>query len=176
MGVVLLGYRGSGKTSVGRGVAGRMGLTFIDLDAAVIERAGHSIRDIFQSAGEDGFRDLESAELVRAIDREAVISTGGGVILREANRDALIASPHARIYLRCEPAELHRRIHADPATAANRPALTHLGGGIEEIEALLAMREPLYRRVMTAELDVTRVCVDEVVAEIAQFLADTAGA
>jgi len=170
MGVVLLGYRGSGKTSVGMTLARRRAMPFIDLDAAIMSTAGMTIREIFEKHGEAAFRDLESAELVRAIGLDAVISSGGGVILREQNRIDLNASNHVRVYLRCEPAELHRRIHSDPATAANRPALTHLGGGIEEIQSLLAQREPLYRAVSTAELDVTRLTVDEVVCRIEQLI------
>ena len=170
MGVVLLGYRGSGKTSVGMTLAKRRGMPFIDLDTAIVSTAGMTIREIFAMRGEAAFRDLESAELVRAISLDAVISSGGGVILRDQNRIELNASNHVRIYLRCEPPELHRRIHHDPATAANRPALTHLGGGIEEIQSLLAQREPLYRAVATAELDVTRLNVDEVVDQIERLL------
>jgi shikimate kinase len=73
------------------------------------------------------------------------------------------AADTKRIYLRCDPEELHRRIAADAASSATRPNLTNLGGGVEEIRAVLAEREPVYRAVADAEFDVTRVSVDETV-------------
>jgi shikimate kinase len=78
--------------------------------------------------------------------------------------------PHSRVYLRCEPEVLHRRIHEDPATVASRPPLTDLGGGIEEIRTLMNQREPLYREVMTTELDVTNLEIDEVVVRVAKLV------
>ena len=167
MGIALIGYRGSGKTSVGRRLAERRGFAFVDADAELVRRAGRSIRDIFEQQGEGAFRDLESAVLDDVLKLPAaILSLGGGVILREANRKRLIESGLARVYLRADAQTLHDRIHADPATAANRPALTHLGGGVEEIQTLLAAREPLYREVATHELDVTGLTVDEVVRRL----------
>jgi shikimate kinase len=172
MNVALIGYRGSGKTSVGRRLAERQGIPFVDADEELVRRAGRSIKTIFETSGEAAFRDLESKVLQDLLARrEVVLSLGGGVILREANRERLIDSPFARVYLHASPAVLHGRIHADPNTAANRPALTHLGGGIEEIATLLAAREPLYREVATAELDVSALNVDEVVTQIEKLAA-----
>ncbi|MDB5326016.1 MAG: aroK [Phycisphaerales bacterium] len=167
MGIVLIGYRGSGKTSVGRLLADRRGAAFVDADVVLVARAGRSIREIFEQSGEAAFREMESEVLQDLLDRPGeVISLGGGVILREANRKRLIESGLPRVYLRAGAQTLHDRIHADPATAANRPALTHLGGGVEEIRTLLAAREPLYREVATHELDVTGLSVDEVVSRL----------
>ncbi len=171
MGVVLLGYRGSGKTTVGRKLADRLWCEFVDTDEEVVRRAKKSIKDIFAQDGEAAFRDLESAVLADVLKRGSdVISCGGGIVLREANRAAMLASSHSRVYLRCEPEALHQRIHADPATAQSRPALTALGGGIDEIRSLLEQREPLYREVMTAELEVTNLDVDEVVVRITKLV------
>lgn len=171
MGVVLLGYRGSGKTTVGLKLADRLWCEFVDTDQEIVRRAGKSIKDIFEQDGEPAFRDLESQVLADVLKRESdVISCGGGVILREANRELLKNSGHSRIYLRCEPDVLHQRIHSDHTTAATRPALTNLGGGIEEIRTLMAQREPLYREVMTAELEVTYLDIDEVVVRVTKLV------
>ena len=99
-----------------------------------------------------------------------MISLGGGVILRPANRDALAKSESVRVYLKADAQTLHARVHADPATAANRPALTSLGGDAREIAALLAEREPLYRASATHELDVASRGVDEVVGELEKIV------
>jgi shikimate kinase len=174
MGIVLLGYRGSGKSAVGYRLAARLRLPFIDTDQEVMQTAGATIADIFTRAGEGRFRTMESAALAQALAPspsrpDGIIATGGGIVLAEVNLFALKASRFARIYLRCEPEELLRRIEADPASAAARPNLT-AAGGIAEIRQLLAVREPYYKEVMTAELDVTRLDVDEAVAAILQMI------
>jgi shikimate kinase len=173
MSIILIGYRGSGKTTVGRQLAGRLGYSFVDSDERIVLAEGKTIKDIFEQEGEKRFRDLET-EIVQALAgaENQVISLGGGAILREQNRRAIQAGESIIIYLRAEAEELHRRIHTDIATAANRPHLTHLGGGIEEIRSVLAQREPIYRQVMTAEVDVTRASVEEVVTAILKLLKD----
>lgn len=138
----LIGYRGSGKTSVGAAVAARLSRAFIDADAVLEAVAGMTIRDIFATEGEGGFRDRESATLRDlATGEPAVIATGGGVVLREANRDLLRATGFV-VWLRASADVLWHRILSDPTTAARRPDLA--GGGRAEVEALLAAREPLY--------------------------------
>ena len=171
MNVVLLGYRGSGKTSAGRVLADRTGRTFVDADVELVRTVGRSIKDIFETDGEAVFRDFESVVLLNLLKLDnAVLALGGGVILRPANRDALLAADAVRVYLRADAATLHARIHADPATAANRPALTPLGGDVREIESLLATREPLYRDVATHTLDVSGLCVDDVAEQIRRMI------
>lgn len=141
----LVGYRGSGKTTVGRALADRLGWAFLDADAVLEGRAGKTIRDIFAADGEAAFRDLESlvlADLVKHAD--TVVATGGGVVLREANRQ-LLTSHGFVAWLTADAPTLWTRIQGDPTTADRRPALA--GGGFEEVERLLAVREPLYRGV-----------------------------
>jgi shikimate kinase len=172
MSVILLGYRGCGKTTVGKRLADRMWTKFVDTDALVVQAAGKSIAEIFESDGEKYFRDLEAGAVHRAIEskEDRVISLGGGAVLREETRKLLLACPSKRLYLRCEPQELWRRIQADPQSAANRPSLTEHGGGLEEVIELLKVREPLYRQVATAELDVTNLDIDETMKYMARMV------
>jgi shikimate kinase len=139
----LIGYRGSGKTTVGKIVADRLGWSFVDADAVLEEHHGRTVRDIFAAEGEPGFRDKEAEVLADLCTRtNTVIATGGGIVLREANRRLL--KQHGTVaWLTADPATLLARIHADPTTAERRPNLA--GGGLAEIEQLLAVREPLYR-------------------------------
>ena len=169
MSVFLIGYRGSGKTTTGQKLADRLWQAFIDTDQQIVKRAGKTIREIFEQQGEQAFRDLESA-VIRDVAARAdhVIALGGGALQREENR-ARVAG-HKVVYLRCQPEELLRRIQSDPATAADRPHLTHLGGGLEEIRSLLEAREPIYRSAMTAELDVTHLTPEEAVVYIARMI------
>jgi shikimate kinase len=170
MSIVLVGYRGSGKTSVGRRLADRMWWKFADSDEKIVERAGKSIKDIFEQDGEPHFRQIE-ADVVRelCILPDYVISLGGGAVLREENRQIMRQGDNKVVYLRCEPDVLYQRIHADPETAANRPNLT-AAGGVDEVKTLLAVREPLYRQVATAELDVTNLSVDEAMKYVARLV------
>ncbi|MDB5357403.1 MAG: shikimate kinase [Phycisphaerales bacterium] len=171
MGIGLIGYRGCGKTTVGRKLADRLWQECADTDELIVRRAGKSIKEIFDSDGEAVFRDIESAVVEEVSGHgDLVISLGGGALDREANRAAFTKGGHKLIYLKCEPAELLRRIGADPQSAECRPNLTSLGGGIEEIKALLARREPAWRSVMTAELDVTSLTPEEAVVYIVRLL------
>ncbi|HLL91242.1 MAG TPA: shikimate kinase [Tepidisphaeraceae bacterium] len=170
MSIFLIGYRGSGKTSVGKRLADRLWQSFVDADAEVVKRANMTIRQIFEQCGEPHFRDLESqvvADLAKL--QEHVVALGGGAVLREQNRQAIQGGGHKVIYLKCDPAELHKRIQADTATAETRPALTTLGGGVEEVEKLLAEREPIYRQMATAELDVTNLTPEEAVVRVVRL-------
>ena len=171
MSIVLIGYRGCGKTTVGRKLADRLWQTFVDTDELVVRKAVKSIKEIFEQDGEAAFRDIES-QVVRdvALLEDHVIALGGGSLGREENRRAVKGAGHKLIYLKCDPEELHRRIHADPQTADARPSLTALGGGIEEIRTILAEREPVYRGAMTAELDVTHLSPEDAVVYIVRLL------
>jgi shikimate kinase len=171
MKIVLIGYRGSGKTSIGRKLADRLWYKFVDVDDLIVAKAGKSIREIFAQDGEPKFRDIETEALREVLARDDhVIGLGGGTLGREANRTMLRESGARVIYLRCEPEVLLKRVQADPKSAENRPNLTSLGGGIEEIRQVLAAREPIYREVKQVELDVTRLSVDEAVAYIGRML------
>lgn len=168
MSLVLIGYRGSGKTTIGRGLATCLGRPFIDADELIVARASKSIREIFEQDGESAFRRYETEVLAESISRHGhVLSFGGGVIESEANRQLLRSADHVIVYLRCDPQELLRRIERDAQSVQMRPPLTALGGGIDEIRNVLARREPIYRSLMTAELDVTHLRPQEAITHIA---------
>jgi shikimate kinase len=142
--ILLTGYRCTGKTTTGRLLAARLGWDFADVDDLIESTAGKSIADIFAAEGEAGFRDRESAALAELCRRsDCVIATGGGAVLREANREAL-RDAGLVVWLTAAPETLWQRLQADPSTAARRPNLT-ASGGLDEVRNLLAAREPLYR-------------------------------
>jgi shikimate kinase len=171
MSIVLIGYRGSGKTTVGRLLGQKLGKPFVDADELIVARTGKTIAEIFANGGEQAFRDLESkvvAEIAGHADH--VIALGGGALGREKNRDAIKAARHMIVYLRCVPEELLRRIEADRETAKTRPALTPLGGSVEEIRQLLASREPIWLEMTTHQLDVTRLSPEQATLELMKIL------
>src|SRR5687767_4563801 len=169
MSIVLIGYRGCGKTSIGRKLADRLWQPFVDTDDLVVKKAGKSIKDIFEQDGEPKFRQLEVEVIKDAAKlQEHVIALGGGGATRSENVKVLRDAGHKLIYLRCEPHELHRRIQADPNSASTRPNLT-AGGGVEEIRAVMTEREPAYRAAAQAELDVTHLSVDEALVYVTRL-------
>lgn len=171
MSIALIGYRGSGKTTIGRKLADRLWQKFVDTDELIVRKAGKSIKEIFEQDGEPAFRDLETAAIREALTLpDHVIALGGGAVLREENRNLLKQAKAKVIYLKCDAEVLHARIQADTATAAMRPSLTKLGGSVEEVRQVLAEREPLYRQTMTSELDVTNLSPDDAVVYIARML------
>ena len=171
MSVILIGYRGSGKSSVGRILAQRLGWQFVDADDLLVKRAGQTIKEIFEQRGEEHFRDLESA-IVRELceQKNRVIALGGGAILREKNRIAVTESGQMIVLLHSDSETLLKRIQSDPQTQSTRPSLTHLGGGIQEVRKLLAERLPLYRQVKTHEIDVSYLPPEQVAERIVQML------
>ena len=148
----LIGYRATGKSTVGALVAAGLGWSFVDADAVLESRAGMSIREIFQTETEVGFRRRESAlleELCRGLHQ--VVATGGGVVLAPRNRALLLKSGRC-VFLEADAATIESRMQADPVTAGRRPALTV--GGRAEIENLLAQRQPLYEQCASARFPV----------------------
>ncbi len=139
----LIGYRGSGKSTVAEILARELGRPWTDADALLEVRQGRTIAEIFAEDGEAGFRQIE-AELLEELCRckQHIVATGGGVILRAANRDRLRAGGIC-IWLTADPQTIADRLEADPLSKVRRPNLA--SGGRAEIEELLKIREPLYR-------------------------------
>jgi shikimate kinase len=134
---------GSGKSTVGRHVARRVGLPFIDTDHLIEQRIGCSIRDYFETQGEPAFRDVEQAVIEEVTQLEGhVVATGGGAVLRDANRMALNRRTTV-VYLRSTPEDLARRLRHD----THRPLLQQSGfDPLRRLRALFQERDPLYRR------------------------------
>jgi len=150
--IILIGYRGSGKTTVGRLLARQLGWTFADADEHLEAVAGKSIAEIFVAEGESGFRDREAAALADLCQRDRlVIATGGGAVLRPANRELLRASGFV-VWLIASPETSWNRLQGDPTTAARRPNLTPKGG-FDEVQSLIAARTPLYRELAHFQVD-----------------------
>lgn len=162
--IFLVGYRGTGKSTVGRLVAARLGWAFADADEHLELAAGRSVSEIFAAEGEPAFRDRESAVLADLCLRDrTVIATGGGVVLRPANRDRLAGG--FVVWLTAPPEAIWRRLEADPHTAGRRPNLT-TAGGIQEVTAVLAAREPLYRSAADVAVPTDGRSPDAVAADI----------
>lgn len=174
-GLVLVGYRGTGKSTVGRLLAERTGRSFLDVDDEIVARAGRTIRAIFEESGEPVFRDLEEAVVrdLTATHPGAVLGTGGGTILREANRRAL-RSFGLVAWLRAEAGELARRLEADAITREHRPALT-TKGTLEEIVEVLAFRTPFYEEVAHFVIDAQAHGPAEVADQILEHWRRSAG-
>ena len=161
----LTGYRGTGKSTIGRLLAAALGLPAIDLDDVIVEQAGLSIRTIFQQEGEPGFRKRESTALRQVVaGTDAVIALGGGAILAPQNRQLIKASGFC-CWLTASPNEIALRLAADSKTTTQRPALTDLSG-IDEIQTLLETRAPLYRDVANFKVATDHQSTEEIVRDI----------
>jgi shikimate kinase len=145
MNLVLIGYRATGKTSLARLLAERLGGDWIDADVEVERRAGKSIARIFAEDGEPAFRDLE-AEVIADLCRwqRLVLAAGGGAPLRDASRRTMRDSGKV-VWLTARPETILARMSADATTAGRRPNLTDRPP-LEEIIHLLQRREPIYRQ------------------------------
>lgn len=139
--IYLIGPRASGKTTLGRRLAERLGRPFVDLDAVFVEKHGETIADLVGREGWDAFRLAEAAILAEMGKTSGqVVATGGGAVLLPENRDVL--GRGLVFYLQAQPERLAERLLAD-LNEEQRPKLTDMGLR-EEITATLAEREPLY--------------------------------
>src|SRR5262249_30239688 len=138
-----------------------------DADAMLEETAGKSIRQIFADEGEPAFRDLEARVFARlANTKDTIIATGGGVVLRPENREELKRGP---VVWLVAPAEvLWQRVQVDPLTTEQRPNLAQ--GGLDEIQLLLADREPLYRQSADIVVDTSTDAPDSIAELIVRSL------
>ena len=170
----LIGYRGTGKSTVARLVALKLGWDWIDADVEIELHAGKSIKDIFADDGEAAFRDLESRVLNDLSRRDPlVLALGGGVVLRPENRQK-ISSAGPVVWLTATAEALAERIAADVTTAERRPNLTSQGG-ITEITAMLALRAPLYRECASLLVDTEDKTAAEVADEVVARFRELSG-
>lgn len=169
--IVLTGFMGSGKSTVGRRLAERLGWTFTDLDAEIEQRAGLSVPAIFARDGEARFRELESEALEHLFARDQiVIALGGGAPETALNRDRLSASRRtAVVYLEAPFATLLARCDAQArdANATARPNLADRARAEQRFE----QRQPLYREIATHTLDTSVLPPEEAAEAILRLLA-----
>jgi len=171
MNIVLIGYRGTGKTAVGKALSRRLGMSFYDIDTYIEERLGRPISDVVAGEGWAFFRAREK-EAIREISssEDSVIATGGGAVLDRDNVASLRRSRNGSfVLLKAEIETMIQRIEHDDATSQQRPRL--LGSNLyEETEALLKQRMPIYEEVADFSVDTTNLAIDEVVDKITQHL------
>lgn len=143
--VYLVGMAGAGKSTVGRELAGRLGVPFVDLDTEIEREAGATVPEIFRDEGEAAFRALEAAALVKAsMEDPSVVACGGGIVLEPANRITL-RNTGVAVYLDVPVEELRRRVRP----SSDRPLIREEG----DLERLLGERAPLYREFASHVVD-----------------------
>lgn len=169
MNIILIGMRGSGKTSVGKKLAGKLWMEFVDTDALIVERAGKTIRELFETEGEPAYRDRECEAVKQAMTRDnVVIAAGGGSVLRPENVEAFKKNGKI-VWLKANAQTLHQRIAADPDSAATRPNLT-AAGGLEEVSKVLEARTPVYEAAADVSLDVTYLNIEDAATRLATMI------
>jgi shikimate kinase len=172
--IALIGLPGSGKSTVGSHLARRVDFSFVDTDAEIEKQIGCPIRDYFQREGESSFRDVEEAVIARLLQLASnasadgvagcVVSTGGGAVLRQSNRERLRSSGYV-IYLRSSPEQLARRLRHD----RHRPLL-QVEDPLQALRDLFDVRDPLYRETAHFVVDTGKTSVAALVDTIVNQL------
>lgn len=168
--ISLIGYRGSGKSTVAALLAERLSCCWIDADSELEAAAGMSIADFVAARGEEAFRNAEAAILERLVcGHDGVLATGGGVVLRPGNRALLRAHGRPVVWLSAPAGVLRDRIAADPVSATRRPPLAGRDP-LADVEPTLAAREPWYRECADVVVDVADEPPTLVAARILRWL------
>lgn len=169
MAITIIGYRGSGKSSIARPLAKMLGWKTVDSDDLIEERAGKTIKEIFEDEGEPAFRQLEKDILTELLnEEELIIAAGGGAILNPQSRELMKQSGPV-VWLQATIQELSERIAADSQTETRRPDLTPLGVR-EEIEEVLNHRVPMYEEAATMIIITTGKTPEEIATEVYSLL------
>lgn len=165
--IILIGYMGSGKSTVGRKAARALEYTFLDTDALIEEQEGMTISKLFEEKGESYFREQES-EMIRRLLNESrgkIIATGGGLPMKEGNGE-LLKELGTVIYLKAETDTLMKRLSGDTV----RPLLQNVDLR-EKIDSMLAIRGPVYEQVADVILETDNMSFYEIICRIEKILA-----
>jgi len=162
MNIVLIGYRGTGKSHVGRLLSERLSFPYVSIDKAIVLRAGMSIPEIVSHFGWPGFRERESLEVKEiSVWDSIIIDSGGGVVERPENIEALRENG-CLIWLKASVPTIVSRIKG----GSDRPALTDGKSFTEEVAEVLERRTPLYRSAAMHEIDTDSLTPEEIAEQI----------
>ena len=165
MNIVLIGFRGTGKSTVGRLLANRLERDFIDSDKHIENTTGKTIKNIFEEDGEEGFRKIEAGTIAELSKEDnKIISAGGGAVLREENVNNLKNNGFL-VLLEATQEIIHSRIVQDEKTTQQRPSLTDKNP-LDEIKHLIAEREPAYKSAADFTINTSYVSCEDIVSEI----------
>jgi shikimate kinase len=165
----LVGYRCTGKTSVGRLLAEAMAWTFVDMDRELVAEAGMPIEEMVESLGWKSFREREGKLLQRLSQgTEQVISTGGGVVTVPENI-AIMRESGKVVWLHASPATIAERMEADTSTTGQRPPLQG-NDSVAEIREVFAERLPLYDEAMHLQVETDNLSPEEVAESIVRWM------
>jgi shikimate kinase len=164
MNLILVGYRASGKTSVGKRLSGLLQRPFLDTDALIREQTGKTVQEIVLEGGWPAFREAEKGIIAGLANREgAVIALGGGAVLAPGNVEVLKARG-IFIWLQAEMKTVQERLRGDGASSEQRPPLQPPGNGDEE--EVLSRRIPVYRALADVVIDTTERSIEAVADEV----------
>jgi len=167
--IVLIGYRCTGKTSVGKIVSERFHLPFYDTDEVMFEQTGKTCKAIVDEQGWPAFRRFEK-EIIRDLkSTQAVIAPGGGAVMDEENA-AMLKENGLVVWLKADPLTIAQRLQKDTATSELRPSLTGNKDATAEIVEVLTVRTPVYQRHSDFTIDTTVLSIDEVASQLCAYL------
>ncbi len=167
--IILIGFRGAGKTTVGQGLAQRLGWPFWDLDELIEKKEGCNIKEMVEQKGWDYFRKKEREYLEELGKLEGVvIALGGGAVIHQEAMDRL-KEDSLIIYLKTPPEVLAKRIQGDKKSVSQRPSLTHLPL-LEEVKKLLQERSPLYEKFAHLVVNSEKKDIIDLIEEITNYL------
>jgi shikimate kinase len=170
--IILIGYRCTGKSTVGKELSKVLNRPFVDTDDLITSRSGMSIREMVEQGGWDFFREREKA-VVRQLPPSSgmIIATGGGILDDEENRQ-ILKQCGICVWLTAPVETIMKRMQADRHTNDSRPALCSADDE-SEIAIMLARRDPIYRQAADMIIDTSNKSIDDVVGEIRRFVSHT---